>query len=321
MAVKPETEAPSAPPRQETFDNPEFSSPGADANARPSAVPGSLAAVRSDPKMMSSTQEMKPLDTVPPPQPAKGSGPLFAPTMAMAPVTVSSGGPRGAAPAARSVPPSVLIAVGLGAFALGCLVTWLATRPPRMETQAVEERPSLATPQVAAAATPHLPAAEVEVPRGAPEHAVAKTHHPGPAVKSTEEAPTTGAALHAYEAGNVEAALRIARAANASALVGQLTALEQARSAAAAAHAKQSFDPERTALENALKVDAAITRDPGPVRAQIREGLAQAHLQLGISAAAAKHQKVATDHLRTALAFHPGLAEAKKQLEALGQKP
>lgn len=324
MTVKPDNATP-LPSSPETFDNPEFGAK--ETAARPQATPDSLPAAKPGPAL-SPTQEMKPVDK-PNPAPAR-SGPLFAPTMEMPPVTVRAPGadtPRAPGPATpRTVPLPWVVATGGLAFALGSLLTWGVMRQPRAEPplaeQLAEPSPRPSPPPAPAPAPAHLAVAEVEVPRPAADHAAAgKSHHPVSSAKAAETAPTASEAVRQYEAGNVAAALTTAKASKATALVEQLTALEKARSTAAAAHAQHDPDAERVALESALKADAAITPKPGIVRAQIRDALAQAHLQLGIRAVNAKQQKAATDHLRTALVFHPNLPEARRQLEALGQKP
>ncbi|MBS2029317.1 MAG: hypothetical protein JST54_15555 [Deltaproteobacteria bacterium] len=347
------TPDPKATPEPEIFDNPQFDAPE-NASSPTVPVPEAKAAetpttpepVASAP-MPTRTIEVEPVQLPPeafpepapaPPAPSPAST-VRVESAVIPPEAIPPAPPVAAPPKATGSSLIPMIAVGMGAFALGVVSTWLVMHKPASERPIVE---APAAPPPAPVVILPAPSTEpatqmVAVPAPEPKHAsepppaaAGKHGHrevasaPAKAEPAKPEAPKAGApakgVLGTYETGDLDAAIHVAQQDHADSLYAKLEGLKNALGTASAAQRSRDLNREVSALETAAQLDASIDRDPGPLRTRIRSRLVQASVEAGNHDAAAHDVKSAAAHYRRALALAPDDAEAKRKLDALGQK-
>lgn len=212
-----------------------------------------------------------------------------------------------------------LLLIAIGSFLLGVVCTWALMRspaPPRsVPAPVVATAPAATMNEVAVPIPPPLAprvSAPTRVDAESPQHArhdikaELAPHHP---------APTGSGVLRTYESGDLTAALRVAQADHADELLQKMTALQKALDAATSAARAHDVGRELSQLESAMQLDAAIDRDPGPLRARIRDRLVDATIAAGDRALAQHDAQSAVARYQRALELAPNKPGLRRKLD------
>jgi pSer/pThr/pTyr-binding forkhead associated (FHA) protein len=128
------------------------------------------------------------------------------------------------------------------------------------------------------------------------------------------ETPEEAAALARYEAGDVTAALTMARKARLESLVSRLTAFQAAESAGQKALAQRDTAGALKHLTTAFSLDQQLSQGWSTQGRELRKQLGNLHTVDGLAHLRAEDTRAARESFETALRFDPSNAQAKTHL-------